>query len=401
MKISLTLVVVLLVACLAGVAGADASLDAHVAVLKNSGSEPLAFVRKTLKTHDLIIFDDALHSAQEPFDFYQKLLRDPEIQELSPYVFVEVFSLTAQPQLDAYFAAESRDPGLLMKVFQDDYSGYGWRYQTYLDLLSAIWDINRKLPAQKRIKVVGVDQPIYWEAIHTKQDYEIFQDSLLARDYFLYSVIVEKLDRFASGKKGLFLTNTRHSYKHLRRANGQLHWNCATFFDQLYPGKTYSVRFHNVILNVEARSPQTGTRTAEGMEEVKYSWVRMENGLWDRAFREAGNQPVAVPLRDNVFGRARYAGNLMLDVREDQTLYDVYDAVVFLAPLEELHVSAEFGFIYTGAFRKEVKRRIELMQEGNLDTFLKENGVKTVDDLIEILAAGEPQKRNPYAANLP
>lgn len=378
----------------------EAALEPYVSVIRTQGQSPVAAVRDALTKHDLIIFDDAIHSAKEPFDFYTQLLRNPEIQKTVKYIFVEVLSITAQPQLDAYFGAAQKDPRLLLKVFQDDYSGFGWRYQTYQDLLSAVWDINSKLPEGQRIKVIGVDQPIYWEALHTRKDYDLFQDSLLARDYFLYKTILEKLDDFHSGKKAFFLTNTRHSYKHLRTKDGQLSWNCGTFFDQLFPGKTWSIRIHNVTLIVEAAAHSDGNKSTEGLEDVQYHWGRVENGIWDQAFSAAGNEPVAIPLTGNVFGNTRYEGNLMLYARADQVMSDAYDAVIFLAPLEKLHMSAQFGSIYTESFRTEVKRRIQVMQEGQIDSFLKENGVSSVDEFIESLAAGEPEKPNPFVKAL-
>lgn len=371
----------------------------YVNVIQQSGTEPVKFVQNVLADHDLIIFDDAIHSAQEPFDFYQKLLRDPVIQKKVKYVFLEVISITAQPSIDAYINEATADSSVLMKTFQDDYSGYGWCYQTYVDLLNTIRNVNRDLPAGEKIQVIGVNQPVYWEGIHSRKDYDLFQDSLAARDYFLFKVILEKMDEFKSGKKGFFLTNTRHCYKHLRGLDGSLHWNTATFFDQWYPGRTYSVRIHNVTLFVEATKTAVAG-TSEDLDNVQYKWIRMENGIWDRAFELAGNKPVAVPLQNNVFGKASYVGNQMLDSRRDQTMYDAYDAVIFLAPLEELHVSGKFNFIFTPSFRAELKRRIELMEGEHLRAFLNENNAISVDAMIDSLAVVSPVQKNPFVAGL-
>jgi hypothetical protein len=384
---------------LCGVLVGQENVQDYVSVIQ-SGTEPVKFVQNVLVDHDLIIFDDAIHSAQEPFDFYQKLLRDPVIQKKVKYIFLEVISITAQASLDAYLNDGTTDPSVLMKAFQDDYSGYGWRYQTYMDLLNTVREVNRDLPPGEKIQVIGVDQPIYWEGIHTRKDYDLFQDSLAARDYFLFRVILEKMDEFKSGKKGFFLTNTRHSYKHLKGLDGRLHWNTATFFDQWYPGRTYSVRIHNVTLFVEAAKQAGPSATAQGLEDVQYRWIRMENGKWDQAFAFTGNKPVAVPLQNNVFGRASYIGNQMLDARPDQTMYDVYDAVIFLAPLEELHVSGKFNFIFTPSFRAELKRRIELMEGEHLQAFLKQNDVVSVDAMIDSLAIASPVQKNPFVAGL-
>lgn len=373
-----------------------APVDEYVAVIREQGQDPIKFIQSALKSRDLLIFDDAIHSAQEPFDFYQQLLQDPEIQKSVRYIFIEVFSTADQPRLDAYFNASTRDNNLLSKVFQDDYGGYGWKYQTYLDLLSTIWEINSKLPPEARLQVIGVSQPVYWEAIHTRQDYDLFQDSLSARDYYIYRTIREKMEHFKSGKKGVFLTNTRHAYKHLKNAEGKLHWNTATFFNEWDPGKTLSVRFHNVVLSIQPATKKAEQRTAQGLEEFDYKWVRLDNGAWDDAFSKAGNRPVAISLNGNTFGLTPYVGNLMLDASPGQTMADVYDAIIFLKPLEELHLSAQFNFIFTPEFKTELKRRILLMEGSHLDAFLKENGCKDIDELIALIAVGEPQKKSPY-----
>jgi hypothetical protein len=45
-------------------------LDRYLQVLRQQGQEPIPFVIGKLDTFDLLIFDDALHIAVEPFEFY-------------------------------------------------------------------------------------------------------------------------------------------------------------------------------------------------------------------------------------------------------------------------------------------------------------------------------------------
>lgn len=383
---------VVLAALAAGGARARPAED-HLRDLRQHGREPVAFVADALDRHDLVIFDDALHSAAEPWDYYEQLLRDPRVGSRVRVVFIEVLSTADQPQVDAYVDALVPDRSLLVKAFQDDYSGFGWRYETCLQLLEAVRQINRGRPAEQRIRVVGVNQPIYWEALHTRRDYDLFQESLVARDYFMYRTIVARLNGFKDGTKAFFLTNTRHAYKRLRARDGSLHWNTATFFDQHHPGRAHSVRIHNVTLHVEAGAASR-PRTAEGLEQYEYRWVRMEGGAWDRAFAANGDHPVALPLSGTAFGRARYVGNTMRDARADQTMADAYDALVFLAPLERLHFSAKMDFFYTPAFRSELKRRAALLEGEHLPDFLKEENAASLDEWVERFAAYVPRTRN-------
>ncbi len=371
-------------------------------ILTNTGQEPVQFVNTLLNDVDLIVFDDALHLAKEPFDFYQRLLQNSTFQSKIKYIFIEVFSITSQPYIDAYLNSATKDENTLLPAFQNDFSGYGFRYQTYFDLLSTLREVNAQLPELEKLQVVCVDQPIYWEAIKTRKDYDLFQKSLIGRDYFMYKMISKTLDGFKSGEKGVFLTNTRHAYKNIKKSNGELYWNTGTFLYQWHPKKTYSIRLHNVSLSIQSAKENVTNSSTQGLDKISYAWIRMENGLWDKAFERNGNKPIAISLKDNVFGRSAYVGNHMLDVAENQTMYDAYDGLIFLAPLEHLHFSAKVDFLYTDSFIPELKRRIRLLQEAELSTFLMKNNVDSLDNFVkEVIQYQEPTKNTlvPGAAN--
>ncbi len=374
------------------------NIEEYTKVINEKGKEPIEFVLNTIEKYDLIIFDDALHPAVEPFEFYQELLSAKENKIM--YVFIEVFQINIQHYIDAYFESNTKDKNLLKKVFQDDFSGYGLRYETYLNLLSRIWDINHLRNDSKKIKVIAVDQPIYWESIHTRRDYDTFLESLIGRDYFMYKTILKKMSSFEKRKKGIFLTNTRHAYKHIKNSNGELYWNCGTFFNKWHNEKTYSIRIHNATLSIENKTDtQNKNISAQGLEKYTYSWSKMENGYWDEAFKLNKNKPVAFSLKDNVFGKAKYIGNHMTNVEKNQTMYDAYDALIFLAPLDNLHFSAKMNFLYTNEFKKELKRRIKILNEDGIDSFLKKNQMHSIDKFIEQLDHYEPKSKNTFVVN--
>ncbi len=374
------------------VAQSDAVLK-YARVLKLNGNSPKQFVNDALLKADLLIFDDAIHSAQEPFDFYQELLRDQNFNSKVKFVFIEVFSIATQPHLDRFMASPIRDRNLLKPVFQNDFSGFGWRYETYLALLETVWEVNQKLPDSEKIKIIGVDQPIFWKGINSREDYEAFNHSLNARDYFMFLEISSHLTNFTSGKKGIFLTNTRHAYTDLHASDGTLFWNCATFFHQRFPGKTLSIRLHNVSLSIEKIMNAT-QKTIEGTDGISYKWVKVDNGKWDSAFALNNNKPVAFPLANNSFGKTKYIGNQMLQSRDDQTMSSAYDAIIFLAPQKSLYFSATLDFFYDDDFKKELKRRIEIIYGPDISPFLKQNNCSGLDECISIIANREAKKKN-------
>lgn len=206
------------------------------------------------------------------------------------------------------------------------------------------------------------------------------------------------MKEFKSGEKGIFLTNTRHAYKGIKDSRGSYYLNCGTFFHLRHPGRTFSIRFHNITLNLKKRT-ETGpgtVRSAEGLESLVIEWVRMENGLWDRAFRELGNRPVALDLKGTPFGMAPYAGNHMLNVEEGQTMYDAYDGLIFLVPLEETRRTAMVDFIYTGSFKLELQRRMRILYTGaRMNSILENNGYQSLEEYVNKEFVHEPEIPEP------
>ncbi len=389
--------------CLNSPAQQSDKLKPYVNTLNEKGEKPIPFILEKLNYYDLILFDDALHTAVEPFEFYQELLENGDFQKKVKYIFLEVVSVNQQPALDEYFESKTENPKLLYPAFQNDFSGQGWPYQTYFDLLQRIWKINSTLPAHDRFKVVAVNAPVYWKEMNTPKDVDLFRLSILGNDYTMYKIILSYLNYFKSGEKGIFLTNTRHAYKGIKNRKDKYYWNCGTFFYLHNPGKTYSVRFHNINLrfqmkkDVDASTP----KTTEGLEDVIIKWVRLENGLWDSAFEVFGNKPVAFDLKGTPFGGADYIGNHMLNVAPGQTMYDAYDALIFLAPVDKMRQTAIVDFIYTENFKHELAGRLKILYaEKQLEKILKDHGVSSVNEYIDSQFIYKPEKLQPMLKHI-
>jgi hypothetical protein len=249
--------------------------------------------------------------------------------------------------------------------------------------------LNQIIPEEHRLEVIAVSNPTYWSEIRTRKDFELFQKTLRTHDFTMYKTILLEMEKFESNKKGILLTNTRHAYKEIRNKQKELYWNCGTFFHQWHPGETYSIRFHNVQLFLEKQ------------EQVRFFWDRIADGIWDRAFNAHGTKSVAISLKDNVFGNEPYVGNHMLNVAPDQIIYNAYDGLIFLGPLEKMHKTAIVDFIYTEDFKKELKRRYQIIySKEQLDRQLQENNAESIEALIDKVFIFEPQKRLPQADSI-
>jgi len=206
-----------------------------------------------------------------------------------------------------------------------------------------------------------------------------------------------EMANFRSGRKGIFLTNTRHAYNGIKNINHELIWdNCGTFFHQWHPGKSFSVRFHNVLLIIDKKKENLDSGkiySTGGLEQFDSREVRVAEGLWDSAFQAVGNKPAAVSLENSLFGRETYFGNLTHRSASGQTMSDAYDALIFQGPLEKLRLSASIDWIYTDEFKKEMERRYKMTYtEQETKEQLKALEVSSLQELINKQCVARPEK---------
>lgn len=99
----------------------------YLNVINKSGQEPVKFVNNLLNDHDLLILDDALHLAKEPFDFYQKLIKNDQFKSKVKYIFIEVISITSTEDFIEYVKHNSKiNPDKLFRewFYEGIYSHY-------------------------------------------------------------------------------------------------------------------------------------------------------------------------------------------------------------------------------------------------------------------------------------
>lgn len=393
----------LMAVCVFSQAANDDLLTPYVKILRERGQDPVKFILDKLDKHDLILFDDGLHNAVEPFEYYQELVRNSDFQKKVKYIFLEVVAVNQQPALDAYFASENENPEFLYPAFQNDFSGTGLPYKTYFDLLRCIWKVNSRLPVRERFEIIAVNAPTFWDEIKTPRDLDLFRLSLRSNEYTMYKIIQTHLKDFKSGRKGIFLTNTRHAYKGIKNRQGRYYWNCGTFFHVFDPDKTCSVRIHNISLCFKGvkKLDSSTARTTEGLEEVIIQWVRMENGLWDSAFQELGNRPVALDLKGTPFGEAAYIGNHMLNAAPGQTMADAYDSLIFLRPVDKMRRTAIVDFIYNESLKGEMERRMKILYTPEqIGKMLKDAGVKSLREYIDKDYVSQPEQIQPLVRQI-
>jgi hypothetical protein len=183
---------------------------------------------KLFDTYQVVAIGE-FHGYAELGDFYTALVRDRAFQARVHDIVIEFASRHSQPTLDRYILrceAVPRDE--LRRVWRDTSKAtHAWESPLYMGWLAAIRDVNKALPAARRIRVLAGDTPVDWAKIKTHEDWL----ALGVSDVSFAQVINE--DVLGTKRKALVVLGASH----LARAGGRRDFhNTTTRVEEAHPG---------------------------------------------------------------------------------------------------------------------------------------------------------------------
>jgi hypothetical protein len=168
------------------------------------------------------------HGYGELGDLYSALVRAPGFQAVVNDIVIEFASRHNQPILDRYILdCEDVPLNELRRVWRDTSKAtHSWESPLYMAWLAAIQEVNKKLPANSRMRVLAGDTPIDWAKIKTHEDWF----ALGPNDVSFAKVVNEEvLDK---KRKALLVLGAGH----LAKDGGLLKQNAATRIEKAHPG---------------------------------------------------------------------------------------------------------------------------------------------------------------------
>jgi hypothetical protein len=144
------------------------------------------------------------HWSQQAGDFYLALARTPGFAERVNVVVLECANSLYQPVLDRYMNGEEVAPQELSQVWRNTTKVVSWDSPIYEHLIRGLHDVNLKLPASRRIRVLAGDAPIDWSRVKTRADWE---SALQGEDFFVSLIEREVL---AKNQKALLIMGVNH-----------------------------------------------------------------------------------------------------------------------------------------------------------------------------------------------
>jgi len=184
--------------------GAFAVVGLWACALAQSAPQPaIPAVLALFDRYPIVILGED-HWQRANGEFYIQLVRDPQFAKRAGTLVLECGNSLYQPILDRYENGEDIPFDQIAQVWRNTTKVLSWESPIYANLIAAVRDVNRGLPAEQRIRVVAADSPIDWSQVHNSRDYE----KSFGGDKFFASVIEREV--LVKNRKALVIMGLNH-----------------------------------------------------------------------------------------------------------------------------------------------------------------------------------------------
>jgi hypothetical protein len=276
------------------------------------------------------------HGLQEEHDFIQSLIRNPAFADKVNDIVVECGNALYQDILDRYIAGQDVPMADVRQVWRSTtQSAVGlWNALVYEQLFTSVRDLNKNLPAGKRLRVLAGDPPIDWKKVRSRNDADPF---LGQRDTHFASVVQQQV--LAKNRKALLIIGTVHLFKARPRVTpgtnaGQPHavppigkrrGNVTQLLEESNPGSVLVIAPHAGFGNLRPELAELNTK----LEARMAPWPKPSLVLVKDTWLGALETTALLPPLIGPDGRPR-------DPFAGLTLGDIVDAYLYLGPRDSL-----------------------------------------------------------------
>ncbi|HKD61178.1 MAG TPA: hypothetical protein VKB47_12020 [Terracidiphilus sp.] len=268
------------------------------------------------------------HQVQQAGDFYNSLVRDPAFQGKVNDIVIEFASRRSQPIIDRYVSGEDVSILNLQHAWRDSTKVMSWESPIYANFLAAVREVNKNLPAARRLRVLAGDSPIEWDKIKTNADWGAFQPN---DNSFFWVIVHEVLQKH---RRALVILGSNHLTKD---GDADGFDDTSTLVEKQFPNSMYVALMY--------------TERLSGVQEQLSEWP----------------VPSLVPIHGTRLGAVSFGG---------RSLEKAADALLYLGSGSSLRIAQPDFDVLRGddAYMKEVARRFEIVYGCKFDPSLLGKG---------------------------
>jgi hypothetical protein len=283
------------------------------------------------------------HRQQNEADFSLALVRDPRFAATVNDIVVECGNVLYQATLDRYIDGGGVPLEQLQLVWRNTTQPGSRDPRQHKELLDAVREANRLLPAGHHIRVLAGDPPIDWDKIRRPEDIVPFMGQ---RDTNFASVVEDQV--LARHRKALLVAGAAHVLRQ------PISWASASspgaptttmLIERKYPHSMYVITPHD---DFGGRNGELEPRLANwpkpSVTTIRGSWVGLldAGASFSGKVRRVGSDPSKV---ENPYPGWR--------------LQDIADGYLYWGPIASIH-EVEFPHETGSAYARELDRRRSL-----------------------------------------
>ncbi len=324
------------------IADPESYLKPYMEFLREYGRDPHAFLLEALAKYALVVMGE-IHNRPAYWAFNRDLVRDPAFAETAGTIYLELPS-NDQQDVDAFLVGDTCREELVVHMLRD-MMDLGWPCRPTLEFFIAAWEVNRKLPSDKKLRIRLVDMQRPWEKIRQRADWRNYE---VDRDLFMAQNILQDRQNNPDKRHEFFIVGMQHAMEGFCYADQTTPCRSAGWYLNEWLGdQLFTVFQHAPVMT--NRGETSG---------------RLALGLIDSALAQLQDRPVAFTLREGPFGKLPFDG--MPDAGVYGTFCAGYDAYLYLIPLEDEKLAPLIDGFYSDEFAREVDRRARLMSGKSL-----------------------------------
>jgi hypothetical protein len=297
--------------------------------------------------HDhLIVGVGERHHSASTHERLRRLVRDPRFPTAFQDIVVEFGNPRYQGVMDRYIAGESVPAEELRLAWRNTTQLLVWDSPLYEQFFTTVRDVNRSLPADKRLRVLLGDPPIDWDAVRRPED---FPEAYAYRDPETFRVLEKEV--LSQGRHALVIMGNGHMLRREPLGDFQPRplekAGVADALAQRYPGKAF------LVWTVAGGKGGIASRLASWRPGTLARLAGTSLGAESSALLMSGT----IKIMRMVDGK--YVP-MTLEAKDCPPMEEQVDAVVYLGPSDKT-VEADPGLYRDEAYVTELRRRAALL----------------------------------------
>jgi hypothetical protein len=158
------------------------------------------------KTYPVVGLGEGPHGNLEGAAFRRQLVRDPRFPSVVNDILIEMGTARYQAVMDRYIRGETVPHQELRRAWEDTTNpGTNGEKLIYQEFLATVRDVNAKLPAEKKLRVLLGDPPIAWEFVRNRADLRRWN---MQRDPHAFAVL--KRESLSKNRRALIVYGDGH-----------------------------------------------------------------------------------------------------------------------------------------------------------------------------------------------